>query len=315
MDGLEEKLYAIDDLTEKEYFTDEVSERYYKDGSYYPIENEAPWAPTLYYQSSYDNAVVRISARKQWQIVDSLPYVMGQFRWGSFDYLGESNLWPTRCANFGIIDLCGFPKDHFFLYQSLWTSEPMVHILPHWTHTGRDGEAVPVVVYTNCDSVRLVLNDRSLGTQAYLGEQLLWHVVYEPGILKALAYRNGMVKASEIVRTAEQPAAIQLLADKKQLSAGERRVIHFEISIVDQNSVMVPSADNEITFRVEGPGHILGTDNGDPLDLSGYKTNSRKAFRGKCLLMVETDGSKGDLVISAESVGLESSTEIIEIRK
>ncbi len=315
MDGLDDKIYAIDDLTETEFFKDEVSEQYFKDGSYYPIENEAPWAPTLYYQSSYDNAVVRIAARKQWQIVDSLPYVIGQFRWGSFDYLGESNLWPSRCANFGVIDLCGFPKDHFYLYQSLWTSEPMVHILPHWTHTGREGEAVPVVVYTNCDSVCIELNDRSLGTQTYLGEQLSWHVPYEPGTLKALAYSNGKVEATEIARTAGQPEAIQLLPDKKQLTSGERRVIHFEVSILDQNGVMVPSAEHEVTFMVEGPGRILGTDNGDPLDLSGYKTNRRKAFRGKCLLMVETDGSTGNLVISAESTGLKSSKEIIKVRK
>jgi beta-galactosidase len=158
------------------------------------------------------------------------------------------------------------------------------------------------------------LNDRFLGTQPYLGEQLLWHVPYEPGKISALAYRNGKLAATKTVRTAEQPIAIQLLPDKKQLSSGKRRVIHFEVNIVDKDNVMVPSADHEIAFRVEGPGQILGTDNGDPLDLSGYKTNRRKAFRGKCLLMVETNGDIGDLVIIAESSGLKSSREIIEIK-
>ena len=111
---------------------------------------------------------------------------MGEFRWGSFDYLGEAE-WPQRCGNFGIIDIAAIPKDAYFLYQSLWTDKPMVHLLPHWTHPGKEGKTIPVVIYTNCDAVELFINNVSLGSKPYTGEQLIWLVPYSPGKIEALS--------------------------------------------------------------------------------------------------------------------------------
>lgn len=158
------RVFPIPDLTEKECF---------------PEESDYP-----YYQSSYDNASVRISARKSWQRTCSFPWLMGEFRWGSFDYLGEAE-WPQRCGNFGIIDIAAIPKDAYFLYQSLWTDKPMVHLLPHWTHPGKEGKTIPVVIYTNCDAVELFINNVSLGSKPYTGEQLIWLVPYSPGKIEA----------------------------------------------------------------------------------------------------------------------------------
>lgn len=118
---------------------------------------------TKKYQSSYDNSIVRIGIRDDWNRVEKYDYYIGNFRWTGFDYLGESFSWPARTANFGIIDLAGFPKDHYYLYQSLWSDKPMVHLLPHWTHPGKEGLEIPVVAYTNCESAELFLNGISLG--------------------------------------------------------------------------------------------------------------------------------------------------------
>jgi len=142
-------------------------------------ENEVFEGITHKYQSSYDNSVVRIGVRDEWNRVEERDYYVGNFRWTGFDYLGESFGWPARTANFGIIDLAGFPKDHYYLYQSLWSSKPMVHLLPHWTHPGLEGIEIPVVVYTNCEAAELFLNGKSLGEKP-MGKdrQLLWHVPY-----------------------------------------------------------------------------------------------------------------------------------------
>ncbi len=302
-----ERVYPVEDLTAEEVFTEEVCSTYYKNGDYYPIDNPSDWAGTLYYQSSYDNAIVRANARKTWQRVKKLPYVIGQFRWGSFDYLGETNNWPSRCANFGVIDVAGIPKDHFHLYRSLWTEDPMVHILPHWTHPGKEGVKIPVVIYTNCDKVELLLNGNSLGTKEYQGEQLVWMVPYEAGTLKAKAYVDGQLVAEKSQTTSGNPSKINFVPDKTSIKANRTDVVHVMVEIVDENNIHCPDANLPLNFQLKGPGKILGVDNGDPIDLSDYKSNTRRTFHGKAMILIQAGNESGTIVLEAASPDLESS--------
>ena len=301
---LANRVFPIPDFTKNEVFPEEVTTHFYQNGKYYPIENNAPWSETLYYQSSYDNASVRSSARKAWQRTRDMDFVMGQFRWGSFDYLGESNNWPSRFANFGVIDICGFPKDHFYLYQSMWTNDPMVHILPHWTHTGKEGIEIPVVIYTNCDEVDLFLNGKLVGNKKYNDEQLVWMVPYEAGEIKAIAKRNGETVAIDSSFTAGKPAKIKLTSDKINIVANRTDVLHIVVEIVDEKGIECPYAENVIEFEVNGPAKIIGVDNGDPLDLSDYKSNVRKTFRGKIMLLIQATDKAGEIELKAKSVDI-----------
>ena len=268
------------------------------------------------YQSSYDNSIVRIGVRDDWNRVEKYEWYIGNFRWSGFDYLGESFGWPARTANFGIIDLAGFPKDHYYLYQSLWSKDPMVHLLPHWTHPGKEGIEIPVVVYTNCDAAELFLNGKSLGSKDMdLKErQLVWKVPYTPGTLTVKASTNGQVLTEKTYKTAGNPAVVQLQPDKTTIIANRRDVVHCEVIISDNYGVMVPSANNFVTLKVEGPAHIIGVENGDILDLSSHKMNYRKAFNGKFLLLLQATDQPGEIIINAESEGLQSGRVVIKAR-
>ena len=279
-DKFEKRVFPIPDLSEEEFFPEEKA---------YP-----------YYQSSYDNASVRISVRKAWQRTCSFPWLMGEFRWGSFDYLGEAE-WPQRCGNFGIIDVVAMPKDAYYLYQSLWSDKPMVHLLPHWTHTGKEGKTVPVVVYTNCDSVELFLNNVSLGIQPYTGEQLIWNIPYEAGCIEAKAKIGNEIVATDIQRTASSPYTVGFSANKLKLKAGSSEVSRLELSVVDRESVLCPYASDELSFELDGPVRLLGVDNGDPVDMFPYKQPRCKSFRGKCVLLVQATDMPGEAVITVRS--------------
>jgi beta-galactosidase len=289
---MEDRVFKIDDLSESEVFT----------------------GITPKYQSSYDNSIVRIGVRDDWKRVEENDWYMGNFRWTGFDYLGESFGWPARTANFGIIDLAGFPKDHYYLYQSLWSDKPMVHLLPHWTHPGKEGEEIPVVVYTNCGEAELFLNDKSLGRKE-MGEerQLVWQVPYTPGTLSAVAYKDGQVVAQKSFETAGKPAALAVHPDKLNIKANRRDVVHCEVIVTDENGIMVPDAGNQVVFDVSGPARLLGVENGDILDMSPHKVNFRKAFKGKCLLILQSLDESGDIVVSAKSEGLEAATVTIRV--
>jgi len=284
---MEPRVFKIPDLSDKEVFP----------------------GITKKYQSSYDNSIVRIGVRDDWKRVENNDYYIGNFRWTGFDYLGESFGWPARTANFGIIDLAGFPKDHYYLYQSLWSDKPMVHILPHWTHTGKEGVKIPVVVYTNCESVELFLNGNSLGEKNMTSEgQIVWMVPYEKGELKAIAKNKGNVATEMKHTSAEKPTAVQLKTTKKSLSANRTDVLHIEVSVVDKNGTMHPDANNLIEFEITGPGKIIGVENGDILDLAPHKVKYRKAFKGKCLLLIQAMDEKGMIEINATSEGLKNTS-------
>jgi beta-galactosidase len=238
-----------------------------------------------------------------------LDYVAGEFRWTGFDYLGEAiKGWPARFHNFGIIDLCGFPKDHYYFYQSQWTDEPMVHILPHWTWPGKEGKTIPVWTYSNSDEVELYLNGKSLGAKSNRGQMnLSWDVPYVPGTLKAVAKTNGEIVAEQIIETASKAAKIQILADNKIFSADSESCVHLEINILDEKGNFVPNAENLIRFKITGPATNIGVDNGDPLDLASTKINQRKVFNGKCLMILQSQQKEGGITVEVSSDGLESS--------
>jgi beta-galactosidase len=292
---IEHKIFPIPDLSEEEFF---------------------PEAPPQY-QSSYDNAAVRLGIRKSWQRTSSFDFMVGEFRWGSFDYLGEGNDWPTRYGNFGIIDMCGFPKDSYYLYQSMWAEKPMVHLLPHWTHPGKEGKILPMVAYTNCESVELFLNGTSLGAQEYDTDNLqnVWQVPYQPGTIRIEASNKGQVVATKEYTTAGSPAAVHMTPDRTIMQANRTDVVHLETDIVDAASRMVPSGNHTVTWKIEGPGKLIGVENGDPLDLAPHKVNTRKAFYGKCLAMIQTTGEIGEIRITATADGLEPHVVTIAVTK
>lgn len=263
-----------------------------------------------FYNSSYDNSSVRISARDSWRRTDSIDYVAGEFRWTGYDYLGEAiNGWPARFHNFGIIDLCGFPKDHYYFYKSQWTNEPMVHILPHWTWPGKEGKVIPVWTYSNAEEVELFLNGESFGTKRNEGQMnLSWNVPYEAGTIKAIARTDGKVVSEKIVNTASKPAKIQILADKETMNADGESCIHLEVNIIDKDGNLVPNANNLIHFKITGPAENIGVDNGDPLDLASTKINERKVFNGKCLLILQSKLEEGNIKVEAYSEGLTPET-------
>lgn len=259
-----------------------------------------------FYSSSYDNSSVRISARDSWRRTDSLPYVAGEFRWTGFDYLGEAiKGWPTRFYNFGILDLCGFPKDHFYYYKSQWTEEPMVHVLPHWTWPGKEGMVIPVWTYSNADEVELFLNGKSLGSKSNRKQMnLSWDVPYHAGTLKAIA-KNGGKKVSEtIIKTASLPAEILIVSDKASIAADGESCAHLEVNVLDKDGNFVPNADNLISFKISGPAVNIGVENGDPLDLTSSKIDQRKVFHGKCLMIIQSEKEAGEIRIEASSDGL-----------
>jgi beta-galactosidase len=259
-----------------------------------------------FYSSSYDNAMVRISAKDSWRRTRDFPYMCGEFRWTGFDYLGETMFgWPAKFWNFGIIDLCGFPKDTYYFYQSQWTAAPMVHLLPHWNWKGKEGTEIPVMAYSNCETVELFLNGKSLGEKE-MGEKmdLVWLVPYQPGVLTAQGRNGGKVLCSKEIVTAGLPAKIQLSADRETIMADKQDVVHIEVNILDLENNFVPDASNRLTFRLKGSATIIAVDNGDPLNEESYGSPSRKAFNGKCLVIVKSTGKAGRFRIIAESDGL-----------
>ncbi len=268
-----------------------------------------------------------IRAASLWRFAAIHDYVIGEFLWTGVDYLGESN-WPHKLTAFGALDSCGFKKDSYFFYQSLWTDAPMIHLLPHWNWPGKEGGIVPVVAYSNCAAVELFLNGKSLGVkarefpsegvseswnhyaqpkiEATTGDlQLVWDVPYEPGELKAVAYdRHGVVAAETIVRTAGPAASLEIAVDHPSLTSGARDVASVTVRALDANGVFVPIADNTIGFEVSGPAKLIGVDNGDPDNHGSYQGNTRALFNGMALALVQSTQGTGTVHVTARSEGL-----------
>ena len=268
-----------------------------------------------------------LRAASLWRFVALHDYIIGDFAWTGFDYLGEA-IWPRKLSTSGPLDTCGFKKDGFYFYQSQWASAPMIHLLPHWNWPERAGQIVPVVAYSNCAAIELFLNGRSLGAKARefpnqgaaggwnsyalplvqattADLQFVWDVPYEPGELKAVGYdRNGTVVANAAVRTAQAADKLELTVDRAVLSAGIRDVAHVTVRALDANGVFVPLAGNEITFGLSGPAKLIGLDNGDPASHASYQGNTRELFNGMALALVQTTKESGLVRLTARAKGL-----------
>jgi beta-galactosidase len=269
-----------------------------------PIDQNVLTDPDLQ-TSSYDNSWVGwgLSARESYKLDAERDFVAGQFIWTGFDYLGEPTPYyednsPAKSSYFGIVDTAGFPKDIYYFYQSRWTSKPMVHVLPHWNW--KAGDIIPVIAYSNADSVELFLNDQSLGVRTFAPGvlQVQWNVTYSPGTLKAVAKKDGVVVATDEVKTASEPAKVLLKPERTVIKADGKDLVFIEADIVDANGTLVPNADNLINFSVSG-GTIVGVDNGNAISWESYKGSRRKAFSGKALLIVQPSKTAGEIVVNA----------------
>jgi beta-galactosidase len=237
------------------------------------------------FRSSYDNDGRRLVARNSWKRTLARPWVSGEFRWTGFDYLGEAawagNESLARAFNFGVLDLAGFPKDHYYFYQSIWTSKPMVHLLPHWTHPGLEGKMIPVVAYANAEEVELFQDGKSLGRKPRTDLfECVWQVPYRAGELKAVAYRAGKVVAETTQRTAGVPAQLRLTTDNAALKADRNDLALVTLAIIDDRGTLVPDAENRLDFSLLGPARFLGGENGNPVDVTAHGRPWRKAFAG-----------------------------------
>ncbi len=250
------------------------------------------------------------TADKVFASLDRHPYVAGEFVWTGWDYLGEPTpYYSSRSSYSGIIDLAGFPKDRFWLYQARWRPDhPMAHLLPHWTWPERAGQVTPVHVFTSGDEAELFLNGRSLGRKkkGAFEYRLRWDdVTYEPGRLEVVAYKAGREWARNTVQTAGEPAAVEMTADRATIRADGYDLAFITARITDQAGVTTPRAENRLTFTVEGPGEIVATDNGDPRNLEPFPSPSRPAFSGLCLVIVRAQpGQAGRIRVTATGEGL-----------
>jgi beta-galactosidase len=264
--------------------------------------------------SSYELYAVDFgsSAEKVFGSIARHPYVAGEFVWTGWDYLGEPTpYYEARSSYTGIIDLAGFKKDRFWLYQSHWRPElPMAHILPHWNWAERVGEITPVHVFTSGDEAELFLNGQSLGKKKK-GEfeyRFRWDdVKFQPGELKVVAYKNGKVWAEDHVKTTGGASQLIASVDRAQIQFDGSDLAFVTVQIADGEGLMVPRTNNQIAFRVEGPGEIVATDNGNPMDMNSFASHKREAFNGMALVIVRAKpGQKGTIKITAEADGLKS---------
>ncbi|MGH7980684.1 MAG: DUF4982 domain-containing protein, partial [Limisphaerales bacterium] len=208
-----------------------------------------------------------VTAEESWSHYVVRPYVAGLFQWTGFDYRGEETPfgWPAISSQFGILDTCGFLKDNFYYYQSWWSDHPVLHVFPHWNWPGKEGQDINVWVFSNCQEVELFLNGKSLGRKKMpVNSHLEWMVKYEPGILLARGYNDGNEVLADKVETTGAPTVVELIPDRGDLEADGEDVSVITVQAKDAQGRPVPTADNEITFQLTGPGCIIGVGNGDP---------------------------------------------------
>jgi beta-galactosidase len=274
--------------------------------------------------SRYATAMIR--AEQLWKFTRTRDYVIGDFLWTGIDYLGEAR-WPVKAASSGVLDTCGFEKDSYFFYQSQWTSKPMLHLFPHWNWTGHEGEIMPVIAYTNCDSVELFLNGKSYGRKAFefprqgtvggwntyarpqvhsttADLHLSWDLPYEPGVLKAIGRKGDQIVCEEEIHTAGKAASLMLVADRDSLRADARDVVHLSVKVVDADGNTVPRSDALISFELQGSGSLIGVDNGNPVSHEAYKASTRRAFNGLALALVQSTAQPGEIRVKVTADSL-----------
>ncbi|ULC60367.1 DUF4982 domain-containing protein [Flaviramulus sp. BrNp1-15] len=248
---------------------------------------------------------------------DDKPWVIGEFVWTGFDYLGEptpyDEMWPSRSSYFGISDLAGLPKDRFYLYRSRWNiEEETLHVLPHWNWEGREGETTPVFVYTSYDSAELFVNGKSMGVQKKNNAtpqnryRLMWmDVKYQPGTVKVIAYdKNGKPAAEKEIKTAGRPHKIVLNPDRKTIKANGKDLSYVKVSVVDKNGIPCPTATNQLKFKVSGQGEFRAACNGDATSLELFHLPTMKLFSGKLVVLVQSLEDAGDIKLTVTGKGL-----------
>ena len=282
-----------------------------------PIEWWLPYQDPSFQCSAYDNMHASWSSTHEetWDVVKHNDFVGGQFIWTGFDYIGEPTPYgfPARSSYFGIVDLAGFPKDSYYMYQSEWTDKQVLHLFPHWNWL--EGQDIDLwCYYNNADEVELFINGRSQGVKAKKDDHeyhLMWRVKFEPGEVKAVARKNGKVVAEKTIRTSGAPAQLRMTSDRIRFGNNPNgdNLAFITVEVIDKDGNLCPRADDQVFFEVEG-GRIVGVDNGNPISMERFKDTKRKAFNGKCLVVVATDG--GDVTVRAKGYQLGGSEVMVE---
>jgi beta-galactosidase len=320
---------------------------------FFPVTTNKSGGQADFQMSSYDLYAPAWATPPDWEFhgQDQYPYAAGEFVWTGFDYLGEptpynadrSNLLnftdpaekakmekeleaigkihvPSRSSYFGIVDLAGFKKDRFYLYQARWRPElAMAHILPHWNWPDRIGQVTPVHVYTSGDEAELFLNGKSLGRKkkGQYEYRIVWNdVVYQPGVLKVVAYKNGKKWATDTVQTTGPAQKLTMEPDHTKIKADGSDLSYVTVTVADEKGLLVPRSKNHIQFSIQGPGEIVATDNGDATSLVSFQSPERDAYNGMALVIVRAKpGQSGTIVLKAKADGLGSTETKIVTKK
>lgn len=266
-----------------------------------------------------------VGTESGWKFYTSRPFLSGVFFWTGFDYRGEPNplAWPAVNSQFGLVDLCGFPKDIYYYLKSWWGKEPVIHIMPHWNWKGSEGENIKVTIYSNAEEVELLLNAKSLGKKTMeKNGQLEWELRYKPGTVIAKGYKKGKIVVTEKIETTDVASKIALSVNRSQLTANGQDVAVITVQLNDFKNRFVPTANKEIFFHLEGPGKIIGVGNGDPAshepdqfiatDTDKFPQWKRKAFNGLAQIIVQTTQQAGEIKLSATAEGMKPSILMIQ---
>jgi len=266
--------------------------------------------------SSFDNCIAYWGSTHEdtWAVVKNNDFIPGMFIWSGFDYIGEPlpYPYPARSSYLGIIDLCGFPKDIYYMYQSEWTGKTVLHLFPHWNWT--EGQIIDLWAYYNhADEVELFVNDVSQGRKSKDKDKfhVMWRVPFHSGNIKAVSYKNGEKVAEQEICTAGPAAKIKLIADRCELQSDGSDLSFISVEVTDKDGNLVPDAANLIHFKVEGEGFVVGVDNGCQASTESFKAHYRKAFNGMCLLIVQSTERAGVIKVTAFGEGLQTTSIIL----
>ena len=291
------------------------------EGNSAPVSEGVGGNGKLQQVSAYElyTAAFGASPDKVFSSQDQHPYVAGEFVWSGWDYIGEPTpYYSARSSYSGIIDLAGFKKDRFYLYQSRWRPDyKMAHILPHWNWPNRIGQITPVHVFSAADEAELFLNNQSLGRKkkGTLEYRFRWDsVAYQPGELRVVTYKKGQLWATDTVKTTGKASKLALVADRNIIKTDGKDLSFITLRVLDENGLPIPNADNLVEFEVAGSGELVATDNGDPADLVSFNSPKRKVFSGLALVIVRgKPNQSGEMIITAKSEGLTSAQIIIKM--
>ncbi|MEJ8819854.1 sugar-binding domain-containing protein [Lacibacter sp. H407] len=255
-----------------------------------------------YWGSSHEAALLAVNKYK---------FMSGMFVWSGFDFIGEPvpYAWPARSSYYGIIDLAGFPKDVYYLYQSEWTTKPVLHLFPHWNWN--KGDTVDVwSYYNNADEVELFINGKSVGSKSKTTDVLhvMWRVPYQPGAIKVVSKKNGRVVLTKEIRTADAPAKIQLIADRTKIKANGTDISFITARLLDKDGNPVPDSDQLLEFSVTGTGFLAGTDNGFPADSLSLKSPQRKTWKGLAIAIIQSTKKQGNITVIAKAAGFKEAS-------